>query len=139
LSLADFRRQRTGSFRKWVRGIVRHRAVDYLRRRNRGAVAAGGTEAHDLVQGLADHGAEAEAEADAEADAEEVGGLYRRALDLVRVHFEDRTWRAFWRSAVDDQPTDVVAAELGLTPVAVRVAKARVLARLRRDVRELIS
>lgn len=134
LGLPDFHRQRTGSFRRWVRGIARHKSLDHLRRRRRQPAAEGGTEAHDLVQALpAD-----DVDNDPAEEAEEVGGLYRRALDLVRVHFEDRTWRAFWRSTVDNQPTDVVASELALTPVAVRIAKARVLARLRRDVGDLI-
>lgn len=129
-SLADFRTGEAGRFRKWMRGIVRHKAADHFRRRRGGPGAAGGTEAYDLLQSLPDHD---------DADSDETDELYWRALDLIRGHFEDRTWRAFWRSAVDGDPTDLVASELGMSAVAVRVAKSRVLARLREDLGELIS
>lgn len=131
VSLADFRPERAGSFRKWVRGIAGHKALDHFRRRRGEPMAVGGTEARGLLQELPEQD-------DPETDADEAGELYRRALDLIRGQFEDRTWQAFWRTAVDGRPTDVVAAELGATPVAVRIAKSRVLARLREDLGELI-
>ena len=76
---------------------------------------------------------------ESEEDAAEVKGLYQRALDLIKGEFEERTWRAFWRVTVDDQPTDLVAAELGMAAVAVRIAKSRVLGRLREEVGDLVS
>jgi RNA polymerase sigma-70 factor (ECF subfamily) len=76
---------------------------------------------------------------DEEDDAAELSGLYRRALGLIQAEFEPRTWQAFWRAAVDAQATDVIAGELGMSPVAVRIAKSRVLARLREEVGHLID
>jgi RNA polymerase sigma-70 factor (ECF subfamily) len=67
-----------------------------------------------------------------------VGGLYRRALELVRAEFEPRTWELFWLTAVEGRPPVDVAAERGLTPAAVRQAKSRVLRRLREEVGDLI-
>jgi RNA polymerase sigma-70 factor (ECF subfamily) len=49
------------------------------------------------------------------------------------VEFEERTWQAFWRTAVDGRSAADVGAELGMTPGAVRVAKSRVLHRLREE------
>ena len=57
--------------------------------------------------------------------------LLRRCCDLVRAEFHNRTWQAFWRTAVEGKPAPEVADELGMSPVAVRVAKSRVLQRLR--------
>ncbi len=54
-----------------------------------------------------------------------------RALELVRGAFEDRTWQMFWLTVVEDQTPADVAVRFGVTPVAVRKAKSRVLHRLR--------
>jgi RNA polymerase sigma-70 factor (ECF subfamily) len=130
--LADFERERAGSFRAWLRGITRHKLLDLYRRRDRQpAAASGGTEAMQRIYDLPDPSPAEE--------SQEVGGLYRRALELVRPEFETRTWDAFWRSAVDQQDTGAIAAELKMTAVAVRIAKSRVLSRLREEAGELIA
>jgi RNA polymerase sigma-70 factor (ECF subfamily) len=130
--LAEFERERAGSFRAWLRGITRHKLLDLYRRRERQpAVASGGTEAMQRIYDLPDPRAEEE--------SQEVGGLYRRALELVRPEFETRTWDAFWRSAVEQHDTHAIAAELKMSPVAVRIAKSRVLSRLREEAGELIA
>ena len=64
-----------------------------------------------------------------ESDAE-IAGLHRRALELVRAQFEDRTWQAFWEVVIDD---------LGMTALAVRQAKSRILRRLKLELGEAIS
>ena len=48
-----------------------------------------------------------------------------------------RTWQAFWRTAVEGQAPKNVAAELGVRPDAVRMAKSRVLRRLRDELPDL--
>jgi RNA polymerase sigma-70 factor (ECF subfamily) len=55
----------------------------------------------------------------------------------VRGEFEPRTWQAFWKTAVDGRPVKDVADELGMSPGAVRVAKSRVLHRLRDELGDL--
>jgi RNA polymerase sigma-70 factor (ECF subfamily) len=135
-SLDAFERRGAGAFRGWVRGIARHKALDHQRRRNRQlAEAVGGSTAHGRIQAIP----EADFEADDLEDGEEVAGLYHRALETIRDSFEDKTWQAFWRTAVDGRASDVVAAELGMTAVAVRVAKSRVLARLRHEMDGLVD
>jgi RNA polymerase sigma-70 factor, ECF subfamily len=131
--LKEFRHEHPGSFRGWVRGITRHKLLDHYRRRQRQPQAAGGTDAWQRIEEVRDPVSESE------EDAAEVSGLYQRALDLIKGEFEERTWRAFWRVTVDDQPTDLVAAELGMSAVAVRIAKSRVLGRLREEVGDLVS
>jgi RNA polymerase sigma-70 factor (ECF subfamily) len=58
---------------------------------------------------------------------------------LIRPEFEERTWQAFWRSAVEGHPTDLIAAELGISAVTVRVARSRVLGRIRAEAGDLID
>ncbi|MHC5540288.1 RNA polymerase sigma factor, partial [Singulisphaera rosea] len=69
----------------------------------------------------------------------ELLGLYSRALELVRNEFEDRTWQMFWLSVVDDRSTADIAAQFGISSVAVRKAKSRVLLRLRQEIGDLID
>jgi RNA polymerase sigma-70 factor (ECF subfamily) len=62
--------------------------------------------------------------------------LLSRGLDLIRGEFAERTWKAFWGTAVEGRDTQHVAHELGMSPGAVRVAKSRVLQRLRAELGE---
>jgi RNA polymerase sigma-70 factor (ECF subfamily) len=67
------------------------------------------------------------------AEAEAIRRLYLRGLDLIRTEFEERTWQCFWRTAVEGRAPREVAVELSMSPGAVRVAKSRVLRRLREE------
>ena len=131
--LERFERRGPGSFRAWVRGITRHKLLDCYRRAERQAAAAGGSTALERLLDIPDP------QLGSDEDADEMSGLYRRALDLIRGEFEERTWQAFWLTAVEGREAPAAAAELGMSPVAVRIARSRVLARLRAEADELID
>lgn len=128
--LKNFRREREGdSFRAWLRGIARNKVLDLFRQRK--IRATGGTEF--LRRSLQIPEPKGQARDDF-GDAEEqllVDDLYRNALELVRCEFEDRTWQAFWRAAVEGHAPAVIAGDLGVTAATVRQAKSRVLRRLK--------
>ena len=127
-------RDRTGdTFRGWLRTIARNKVADLHRRREREPAAAGGSEARDRLASVP----EEPPASDPTPDAAETEVLHR-ALSQIRGEFEPRTWEAFWQTAVNGRPAADVAAELGMTPGAVRVAKSRVLHRLRADLGDLI-
>jgi RNA polymerase sigma-70 factor (ECF subfamily) len=65
--------------------------------------------------------------------------LFARALDRIRAEFEERTWSAFWRMAVEGRTAKDVGADLAMSPGAVRVAKSRVLRRLRQELGDLLE
>jgi RNA polymerase sigma-70 factor (ECF subfamily) len=109
--LESFRADRAGvTFRGWLRGIARHKILDHFRRR--GESAAGGTDAHRRLQAVPGPVPEVELS----DDPAEVSDLYRRALELVRSQFEERTWTAFCRVVVENRKPAEVAAQMGLTP-----------------------
>ena len=120
------------SFRGWLRGIVKHKLSDHFRRGP--ALAEGGSDAFNRVQGVA-----AAVEPDLSESDAEIAALYRRAIDQIRAQFEERTWDAFWRVAMEGRTPAEVAAELGLSPNTVRQAKSRVLRRLKQELGELIA
>jgi RNA polymerase sigma-70 factor (ECF subfamily) len=134
-SMEAFRRDRPGdSFRGWLRGITRNMVLQHFRRDGRQPAAAGGTDAHLRLQAVA-----ADCDPDDEDDPlEELDGLRRRALDLVRGEFEDRTWQAFWLTVVDGRSPVDIAAETGVSAAAVRMAKSRVLRRLKEAFGDLV-
>ena len=65
--------------------------------------------------------------------------LFRRALALIQADFSERTWQAFWRVVVDGRSPADVGDELAMRPGAVRVAKSRVLHRLRQELGDLLE
>jgi RNA polymerase sigma-70 factor (ECF subfamily) len=134
--LGDFRRDRPGdTFRGWLRGITRNVLLAQFRSAGRQPQAAGGSDAWQRLQEVPGP----TAAADEDDPPAEVNDLYRRALELVRGEFEDRTWQAFWSVAVAGRNPAAVADDLGVTPAAVRQAKSRVLRRLKEELGDVIS
>lgn len=91
--------------------------------------ATGGSQAADALQQIPDV-FESEEEP---TDFDSHKYLVHQALQLMKQDFGEQTWRAFWRMAIDNQPANRVAEELGMKSAAVRQAKYRVLARLRQE------
>jgi RNA polymerase sigma-70 factor (ECF subfamily) len=134
-SAGRFRRDAGVGFRSWLWGIARNKLKDHWEARAGRPVAQGGT---DAQRRLAEWPA-GEGPADADDAPAEEGSLVRRALELMRGEFQERTWKAFWRFEVDGLPAAEVAAELGMTPNAVHVAVCRVRKRLREEFGDLLD
>jgi RNA polymerase sigma-70 factor (ECF subfamily) len=135
-AMETFRRDRPGdTFRGWLRVIARTQALDHHRLRGRQPLEAqGGTSAGLLLSEAPEM-----TRLDDEKDDEELKALYRRALELVQGEFQEKTWRAFWRVAVDGVDTTLIATELGMSVVSVRQSKSRVLRRLREELGDLVA
>ncbi len=134
--IGDFQRERTGSFRAWLRSIVRSKAADHFARRGGDQDAAGGTEAYRHLLEVPD---DVEASASASLTPNEEILVLRQALAIVQPEFEPKTWEAASRTIIDGRSAPEVAEELGMTPVAVRKAKSRVLQRLRAEMEGLLD
>jgi RNA polymerase sigma-70 factor (ECF subfamily) len=137
----SFRRDRPGdTFRGWLCGITRNKILAFHRRRGQQPQASGGSALFHQLEQVPDSAGDAPSDAsvaDNPADADEITALFRRAMALVQSEFASQTWAAFWGTAVEGRPTRDLAAELGVSPTAVRMAKSRVLRRLRQEVGDL--
>jgi RNA polymerase sigma factor (sigma-70 family) len=121
--------RRQGTFRGWLFTITRNKVFSFLsaaRQRPRGS---GDTATNRLLDTQP-----AEGDGVDTWEVEYQRQLASRAMDLVKSEFQDSTWRAFWRTAVDGASAADVAREVGLSTGAVYVAKSRVLARLKEQV-----
>ena len=132
-----FRKKRAqDTFRGWLRVITRNKAMDLHRRLGKEARGEGGTEALHRLEAIP--APEAPEDGD-EDDGEAQSILFRQALELIREEFREPTWKAFWQVVVDGRTPADVADEMEMSPGAVRVAKCRVLQRLRLELGDLLD
>ena len=133
--IGGFRKERRGdTFRGWLRRITQNKVRDHFRRLGRDARGEGGSSAQQRLAQLPEPRA-IEGEIAPRDEAE--SGLFSRALEMIRGEFEERTWAAFWQTAVEGRLPKDVGADLSMSPGAVRVAKSRVLHRLREELGDL--
>jgi RNA polymerase sigma factor (sigma-70 family) len=120
-----------GSFRGWLFAVTRNKVYNFLNSRRRRTDGSGDTDAHRRLD---------------EQPAPDGDDLWQReyerrlaalAMERVRGEFQEATWRAFRLTAVDGQSAQEAGAALRMSSGAVYVAKSRVLARLRDEVRRL--
>jgi RNA polymerase sigma-70 factor (ECF subfamily) len=131
--IEGFRRDQPGdSFRGWLWTISQNRIRDHYRRRNKQPQPQGGPETEHAWEQISDPVSQS-----ASSNLTDEASLVRRALAVIQGEFEPNTWKAFWKAAVEGQPANEIAADLGMTAGAVRQAKYRVLLRLRRELEPL--
>jgi RNA polymerase sigma-70 factor (ECF subfamily) len=119
-----------GSFRGWLRRVARNLVINWLKQRERRVAAAGGSDFQAWLDMLpSDSSAET-----AEFDLELRRSLFQRATEQVRVDVEPATWQAFWETGVLGTSSAEAATKLGMSAGAVRVAKCRVLVRIKEAV-----
>ncbi|MBU6175421.1 MAG: sigma-70 family RNA polymerase sigma factor [Planctomycetes bacterium] len=135
-NIGSYKRESAGAynpFRVWLATVTRNKIRDYYRERNSLPFAGGGLTHQHILQKIE------QVKPDDEADKGAIDAVYQRALELIQVEFEERTWRAFWRMAVDGLPAADVGVELSMSEVAVRKAKSRVLRRLQEELGEQVD
>jgi RNA polymerase sigma factor (sigma-70 family) len=126
---------RPGAFRTWLRTILTLRVRHFLRtRQNRQALGA----PHPLADWL-DQLVDPDSALSRQWDAEHDQQIARRLLASIQAEFSAHTWQVFRLLVLEEVPAAEVSRRLGITPNAVYVAKARVLARLRAELRGLTA
>lgn len=132
--LRDFDRQRTGSFRRWLRIITDNKCKDLLRKKQvtRGT---GGSEAKEKLNNVAD-GIDG---FDDYEDSSDKAVLIRQAMKAVEGQFSARDCKIFWAIAVDDKDRGDIAQLHSITTNSVYVSYSRVRKRLREVYQDLID
>jgi RNA polymerase sigma-70 factor (ECF subfamily) len=129
--LPNFRHDlRTGAFRRWLRNVTVNRLRVFWRGRSSRSLATGDSDFGRVLDRLEDPNSSLSRLWDQEHDRH----VARRLLELIEPEFEAATWRAFRGLVLEGKSTADVAAELGATPNAVRIAKSRVLSRFREEI-----
>jgi RNA polymerase sigma-70 factor (ECF subfamily) len=118
-----------GAFRSWLRQIMVFRLRHFWRSRQRHPQGPGDSEFLNELAELEDPDSPLTKLWEREHDRH----VLQRLLTLVEPRFQPSTREAFRRVAIDGQPAQKVADELGLTLNAVVIAKSRVLRELRRE------
>ena len=133
-SIAKFEpRKSTSGFRGWVWTITRNKIRDHFRIAKTQATPKGGSVTHRQIQSLPDP----ILPDDAPSEPSDTVALLHRALDMIRVDFQEKTWNMFWRAAVLGHSTEQISEELDVLPATIRQAKSRVLRRLRQQLGDL--
>ncbi|QEG21895.1 sigma-70 family RNA polymerase sigma factor [Mariniblastus fucicola] len=111
------------SFRGWLRTVTINKCRDFLRKQNR---LSEPTFVAHLELAEAD-------DTQLLTQQEYRSHLAANALSLMKKHFSETTWRACWEHVAKGRPAPEVAAELGISPNAVYLARGRVLQRLKQE------
>ena len=134
--LPRFQRQRTGSFRSWLRGITVNQLRIALRKSKKfKQLDESGRSVEEQLGELADPTSIASQKWDEEHDRV----VLEQIVQVVKGDFKEITWQAFQRYAIDNQPPAAVAEELGVSLNSVLLAKSRVLRRMREEAAGLID
>jgi RNA polymerase sigma-70 factor (ECF subfamily) len=128
----DYDPQR-GSFRGWLFTVVRRALLNFRTCQCRHPQGSGDTGVLECLSQQPAPDPSAEEAWDREYEQQ----LFVWASSRVRPRVEPHTWSAFWRTAVDGEDTRSVATQLGITAAAVRLAKSRVMAQIRKVIAEL--
>jgi len=120
-----------GRFRDWLFRIARNLMINFLTRRKHLPIGSGDSEVAGLLENQIDPGCEESATFDLEYRRE----VFRWAAEQVQDQVKERTWKAFWLTAIDGRAIAEVACELKMSVGAVHVARSRVLGRLRKTVK----
>ena len=125
-----------GTFRGWLFTIVQNRLTDHWRKEGIREHGGGDTDVQQQLNEIPQPGG---LDASAEWDADYERQLFHYAANIVKQDFTPTTWQAFWLTAVDGIGGREVAEKLDLTVAAVYLAKGRVMARLKDQVKLLVG
>jgi RNA polymerase sigma-70 factor (ECF subfamily) len=120
-----------GSFRGWLFTVARRQLGRFAQARGREPRGGGGPEADELLR------QQPAPEEVAAWEYEYRQRIFEWAAERVRSQFRPVTWEAFWRTTVEGQDVRPVAEALGVSAGAVYIARNRVLARIKEQVRQL--
>ena len=118
--IGGFSRQREGSFRKWLKKMAYHRVCRHRRKLDK-TLSLEEADGSDLQIPPADEAAYAE---------NYYFDVLESALRYVFKEFRELSWRAFLDTLLRNRPIQEVAAEIGISPTAIYIARCRIISRI---------
>ncbi|HVC95864.1 MAG TPA: sigma-70 family RNA polymerase sigma factor [Pirellulales bacterium] len=123
-----------GTFRGWLFTVTRNKIFNFLSARRIRPQGSGDSATNRMLQ----------AEPDPNDGSDDWEVEYQRrlaglAMERVKSEFQEKTWRAFWLTAVEGAAAADAARQVGISSGAVYVAKSRVLARLKEEVETIMQ
>ncbi len=129
--LTRFRRDRPqDSFIAWLRTITRNKIADFWRRQQKRPHVIGGSSFQQSILQIPNSSRNTSPSSSG-SEPSDRSIVISQALKLVQPKLQQKTWVAFWETAVVCRSTKDVAADLEMSEMAVRQAKSRVLRQLR--------
>jgi RNA polymerase sigma-70 factor (ECF subfamily) len=126
---------RQGSFRGWLNRVTKNLVIQYFRDRRRIPQPAHNSDLRRAIENKMD----AATAGDEEFDLELQRQMFAWAARKVEPRFEPATWSAFWRTAVEHQPIELVAAQLNMTRGAIYVARSRVMSAISKTIEQRMA
>ena len=123
--------QKKGTFRGWLLRVTRNKLLKYFSKLQKQPIGSGRT----TIQAKLEETPNA-AETDHWNNAYQQR-LFQWASGEVRDEFAEKTWSAFWLTAVENQGSQKIATELQMSLGAVYIAKSRVIARIRKQIESI--
>jgi RNA polymerase sigma-70 factor (ECF subfamily) len=120
---------RTAAFRRWLRTLTHSQAAEFRRKAAKEPRGHGGSSAQGRMLALAERGPRATAS----PRLDSLLDRFWRLVDRLEETIEPSTWQAFWLTTFENLSSTEAAQMLGMTPAAVRMAKARVVRRIREE------
>lgn len=123
-----FEVHRDGSFRGWLRKIARDAAVDRMRSASRQPRTGDTAIRRRLSMMAADDATSTQWRIEVRREK------LHRACCRIQKQFSPTTWRSFWMTAIEQHSISETAKVLGRSEGSVRVARCRVMAKLKAEV-----
>jgi len=134
--MPDFQKKsQVGSFRRWLRTITVNCLRELWRSQRYRPKTSGNAEFAKILDQLEDPESALSKLWDHEHDVH----VTRHLFEQIRPRFEEKTWKAFQRVALEGASVDQVAQELGMTVNAIFIAKSRVIHALREEGQGLLD
>jgi RNA polymerase sigma-70 factor (ECF subfamily) len=130
VKLPEFEYDPSQRFRGWLRTVTVNKAKDIQRRDLARSRANTATAQMNSMSDESSHPFE---------ESEYQTYVVRRAFQLMQTEFEKQTWRACWQQVVEGASALETAQDLDISVNAARIAKSRVLRRLREELDGLLG
>lgn len=137
-SIAGFKRQREGSFRKWLKVIVDNKCRDHWRKVNV-APAKGGSGAHEIIASVPDNTGMLNEDDDSDVELTGKAKLMREVMQRVKEKEKKEKWQIFWEVIVEDRDRKDTARKYGVSNNTVYLAVSRIRQRLEKEFEKLFD